>query len=26
VLTEHEFMCPLCMELFPQIVIDGEWI
>jgi len=24
--TEHEFLCPLCMELFPQIVVDGEWI
>ena len=24
--SEHEFLCPLCMDLFPQIVIDGEWI
>ena len=23
---EHEFCCSLCMDLFPQIVIDGEWI
>lgn len=23
---DHEYMCPLCMELFPQIVVDGEWI
>lgn len=23
---DHEFVCSLCLELFPQIVIDGEWI
>lgn len=25
-LTEHEFCCAGCYELFPQIVADGQWI
>lgn len=23
---DHEFCCSNCIELFPQIIIDGEWI